>query len=324
MSWDATVLTEDQRDIVQMVTDWRSSGAPVTADDEAQAAIEGAVELGVWSIGMPERWDGGGAELDLRLAALAALAGHAASVAWACAQAHAAVEVLSAASGTDGLITDIASGGQRVAVVDLASPATRLSFDGTTASGMVARIDAAGADPVVVVLDGADAAWLLETETVELGPTLRRTGLAGAGTATATVNGPAVRIDGVDGDGVRARLRLAAAAIAAGLSLDAAEAAGAYAASRVQFGAPLVALPTVRRSVEHQHHQAVESVAAVLRGGQPDTAGAAGVLADNLTRAIDVGAAAVQVHGGYGYIEEYGIARLMRDAVSLRAAAGVI
>jgi alkylation response protein AidB-like acyl-CoA dehydrogenase len=28
----------------------------------------------------------------------------------------------------------------------------------------------------------------------------------------------------------------------------------------------------------------------------------------------------VQIHGGYGYLAEYGVERLVRDAISLRAA----
>ena len=34
-------------------------------------------------------------------------------------------------------------------------------------------------------------------------------------------------------------------------------------------------------------------------------------------------AAALQSHGGYGYLTEYPVERMLRDAVSLRAACGV-
>jgi alkylation response protein AidB-like acyl-CoA dehydrogenase len=40
-----------------------------------------------------------------------------------------------------------------------------------------------------------------------------------------------------------------------------------------------------------------------------------------LDRAVGVTLDAVQLHGGYGYLREYGVEGLARDAVSLRAAA---
>ncbi|MET0885541.1 MAG: acyl-CoA dehydrogenase family protein, partial [Mycetocola sp.] len=54
-----------------------------------------------------------------------------------------------------------------------------------------------------------------------------------------------------------------------------------------------------------------------------DTAGprqSAGVLMHACDAAIDVASAALQVHGGYGYLKEYSPERLLRDAVSLRGA----
>jgi alkylation response protein AidB-like acyl-CoA dehydrogenase len=36
-----------------------------------------------------------------------------------------------------------------------------------------------------------------------------------------------------------------------------------------------------------------------------------------------VAAKALQVHGGYGYTQDFAVERLLRDAISLRAATGV-
>ncbi|MFJ6651416.1 acyl-CoA dehydrogenase family protein [Microbacterium sp. NPDC091313] len=327
MTWDRVILTEDQRDVRDMVLEWRESLEPIDSDDDAsatEAAREGMVELGVWSIGVSEAAGGSGADLDLRLVALAAVAGRSAALAWASAQAHAAAEVLAGVAEADELVAAIVGGTQPVAVVDIASTASRLSIADGRATGTIARVDAAGTAPAIVVLDGADTAWLLEPSAVRMQRTHRRTGLAGARTAPVEVDGAAIRISDVDVAGVLSRLRLAGAAIAAGLAVDAAGLAAGYASSRVQFGGPLTALPTVRRSLDQQRRFAAASLSSAVNDDGVSLDRSTATLAECLARAIEVGSAAVQSHGGYGYIEEYGVARLLRDAVSLRAATSVI
>jgi alkylation response protein AidB-like acyl-CoA dehydrogenase len=129
-------------------------------------------------------------------------------------------------------------------------------------------------------------------------------------------------IDGADLASARVRLRLGAAAVAAGIAGAAADAAAEYAAGRVQFGAPLTALPTVRHSLLAQASAVTTMLAAVVAA--PDDPGAAAaVQRAACDGAIDVCAAALQSHGGYGYLVEYGAERRLRDAVSLRAATDV-
>jgi alkylation response protein AidB-like acyl-CoA dehydrogenase len=122
--------------------------------------------------------------------------------------------------------------------------------------------------------------------------------------------------------GIRAGLHLGGAAVAAGLAVFAAEAAAAYSGERVQFGGPLTNLPTVRRSLAEQQVAAAASLDAAIMLYVPDPDRAAGILRDNCERAISVTSDALLAHGGYGYLQEYDVERMVRDAVSLRAATG--
>lgn len=326
MIWRDVSLTEDQSDVRDMVLEWRESLEPINTDedvDAVEAARHGMVELGVWSIGMSESVGGGGADLDLQLVALAAVAGHSAALAWAAAQAHAAVDLLASESDMKELLERIVGGEQPVGVVNLSSTACHITIADGKASGKVVRVDAAGPSPALVIFDD-DATWLVEPSQVRTVEAHRRTGFAGAGTASFFVDGVARRIAGGDVNVARARLLLAGAAIAAGIALDASELASGYAATRMQFGGPLTALPTVRNSLEIQRRLALESLSIALGDDGSSYERATGTLIENLGRAMEVASAALQTHGGYGYIEEYGVARLVRDAVSLRAATSVI
>jgi alkylation response protein AidB-like acyl-CoA dehydrogenase len=100
-----------------------------------------------------------------------------------------------------------------------------------------------------------------------------------------------------------------------------AQAALAYSSSRVQFGAPLTELPTVRGSLSRQAGAARSLLTTVVAQGLDDPTAAAATLDRVCDETVDVAAAAVQAHGGYGYMAEYAVEGLLRDAVSLRAAA---
>ncbi|WP_159033534.1 acyl-CoA dehydrogenase family protein [Streptomyces malaysiensis] len=96
-------------------------------------------------------------------------------------------------------------------------------------------------------------------------------------------------------------MRLGAAAVAAGTASGAVAEAATYAAGRHQFGGPITALPTVRASLFDQTARA----AAVLAADTRDTFVAAAALTCAYDAAVDVPAAAPQVHGGYGHLKEY-------------------
>lgn len=330
MTWLGAELSVDQRDIVQLV----EAAALHMGDDESSSPHDADLsewvtkqrsalgEQGIWSLGIDEAAGGGGAPLDLRLTALMALGGRSAALAWACAQAHAAVEVLGADERLGDLVESIVAAEAPVCVVDLESEHVRLVEQDERIHGLVERMDPAGASPHVVVLTGDDSAWLLRPDHLSSVRRQRCTGLRAAMTLAASVGDARapepVRMRGVDVVGVRSRLRLAGAAIAAGLAMAAAEQAVAYSHNRVQFGSPLTELPTVRAALFDQMAQAGGALAVLATPQDPVWAAAA--LQRNCESAINVCAAAVQSLGGYGYLAEYGVERLLRDAISLRAA----
>lgn len=324
MTWPGAPLSQDQANIVSLVDAIvREHGAAPEDDYPAEVAKARQVlaDAGLWSLGAAEEAGGGGASLPLRLAFLASVGRHWAALAWASAQAHAAIEILGGDPAWGELAGRLSDGSAVACVVDWDSARVSLTSAGGRISGTLSRLDPAGTAPHVVVLTGDATAWVLPPESLVFGPVLRRAGMAGARTAAADVaaEAPAV-VTAVPVAEVRARLQLAGAAIAAGLAAEAAERSLGYARSRVQFGAPLTALATVRQALLRQAMDAAAALTVLHSADLPAPVHAAAILADNCERAISATAAAVHVHGGYGYLAEYGVERLVRDAVSLRAA----
>lgn len=310
--WWGPPLDADQRAVLDLVDDLTAERLHRVGDeqpDDVDRARETLAAQGLWALGVEAERGGGGADLRTTLVALARLAGTWPALAWASVQAHAAAVVTPTRDGLDRI-----HGGAPVAVapVDVGGPGDRLAV-------ALDRIDPAGRDPRVVLLSG-DTAVAVPPGDVAFGPPVRRTGLDGALTVgcevdvaptdDVVVRGPAVAR-------ARAFLDVGAVALAAGIAESAAQAAHTYSGIREQFGAPLTALPTVRASLSEQE-TAVRGLLTTAVAGATGAPGAA--VAPAFEAAIDVAAAAVQSHGGYGYMAEYGVEGLLRDAVSLRAA----
>ncbi|TNC29749.1 acyl-CoA dehydrogenase [Amycolatopsis alkalitolerans] len=276
-------------------------------------------ELGVWTLGAT--MDGDPAGDELAAIAFARLGRSWAALAWASVQAHAAVDVV----GDSELSAAIRAGDSAVAVLDQSSAVVHMTARDGWLSGRIDRLDPAGERPHVILL-GEGSARVIPAEALRFEP-LRRTGLDGALTVSAETTEAVREADvtraGVDTTAARIRLRLGAAAIAAGIADAAAEAALSYSAQREQFGAPLTALPTVRDALFLSSGAATTALRQVLRPRDCSAWQAAAVLDSLCEQAIDTCALAVQSHGGYGYLAEYPVERLLRDAVSLRAAADV-
>ena len=324
MTWLDVPLTQDQIDVIVLVNALVGKHGPAPGDErpvDVAKARRALADAGLWALGAAEEVGGGGAPLQLRLTALAALGAHWAALAWASAQAHAAVEILGGHAAWGELLQRITSGGAAACVVDLDSARVDLGVMDGRILGTIARLDPAGVAPHVLVLVDDSTVWVLPPDSLRTGPALRRAGMAGACTSVANVTAARPSIVGhARVAEIRARLQLGGAAIAAGISIEAAEQSLEYARSRIQFGAALTALPTVRQSLFGQAGQAADSLAVLLSPDPPSPVHAAAALAENCARAVSVAAAAVQSHGGYGYLAEYGVERLLRDAVSLRAA----
>ena len=137
---------------------------------------------------------------------------------------------------------------------------------------------------------------------------------------------PASNMLGVQGEGFRTFLkildggRISIAAMAVGLAQAALDAAVPYAQTRKQFGKPIgsfqgVAFMIADMATEIEAARALVWKAAWLKDQGRDFALAAAeaklFASEVSSRATN---AAIQVHGGYGYVTDYPVERFMRDA----------
>lgn len=319
MSRNAPALTSDQADLVAMLDAVMSDHGVELSDErprEVAALRRQLADLGVWTLGVAENHGGGGADDLLAATVFARLGRRWPALGWAAVQAHAAADVLGAHEQWRSLLDEIHTGAVAVAVMDEASAAVQLA----PPAGRIDRVDAAGKQPYVVLLDGDRDVRVLPPESLTYRP-LRRIGLGGALTVSVEVGDlDAAMHDEAHIDAARVRLRMGAAAVAAGLADAAAEQAAHYSANRRQFGTELSALPTVRDSLFASSASAVSALRQVLRGDSTTPWQSAAVLDTACHAAIDACARAVQSHGGYGYLAEYPVERMLRDALALRAA----
>src|SRR3954454_10955014 len=137
---------------------------------------------------------------------------------------------------------------------------------------------------------------------------------------------PAANLLGEEGHGFRTFLkvldggRISIAAMALGIAQGAYEAAAAYSKERQQFGRPIgtfqgVAFMIADMATEIEAARALVYRAAWLKdqGRDYTVAGAqAKLVASEVSSRVTN--AAIQVHGGYGYVEEYKVERFLRDA----------
>ena len=176
------------------------------------------------------------------------------------------------------------------------------------------------------------SAFIVETETPGFAaPRIEhKMGIRGSPTAELTfddVRVPSANLIGGEGEGFRIamatldRSRLGIAAQAVGIAQGALDAAVAYAADRKQFGERVADFQGIQwmladmASQTEAARQLTYAAAARVDANAPDlpywTSSAKLVAGDTAMR---VTTDAVQVLGGYGYITEYPVERMMRDA----------
>jgi len=327
--WTGPPADADQQAVLHLVDDLTTNRFARVGDDEPDVIDEARLVLaehGLWTLGASESGGGGGADLPTTLLALARLGGTWPALAWASVQAHAAALVL---EGLHAWVEQLAAihAGAPVAVVQVQPEDLDVNLEEGRVAGAVARIDPAGRRPHLVLLTGPRTAVVLTPDEVEFGAPVRRTGLDGALTVgvrlAARFTDEAV-VQGSQVVAARTMMSVGGAAVAAGIAGAAADAALAYSAGRVQFGAPLTALVAVRASLLAQVGAARAASGASLTTSLAQPMEAAAALSAACDLAIDVAASSLQSHGGYGYMSEYVIEGLLRDAVSLRAASGAL
>jgi alkylation response protein AidB-like acyl-CoA dehydrogenase len=163
----------------------------------------------------------------------------------------------------------------------------------------------------------------------EAHPIKGKLGLRAQDTGELTLDGvrvPAPNVLGEVGGGLRVALsaldngRISLAAGCVGIGQGCLEACIAYAKDRQQFGRPIASFQLVQELLAEI---AVETEAARLLTWRAALAADAGVrhtLESSIAKyyaseaAVRAANAAVQIHGGYGYIDEYPVGKYLRDA----------
>ncbi|MQA11450.1 MAG: acyl-CoA dehydrogenase [Pseudonocardiaceae bacterium] len=324
-------LDDEQRDLIAVLDQFRAEHL-AAGPGEVSAARDQLVQWGLWVIGAPTVVGGGGADPRTTLLAVHRLAGAFPALALACVHAHAASLVL-AAHQRWRVRGERACTGVPVAVVDGRGADLCWDPERELLRGVIDRVDAGEDEPLLVVLEPPqhDGLVVLASSPGEalFGPPQRQTGLLGAHTRSVRLTGEYIVDSEPDMPTVAARavFRLGCAAIACGIAESALERATDYARQRVQFDTPLIEMSAVRSQLADAELRvrrcthALFGLAAEADVLEPARAGdVAGTLRSATSDAIEVATAAVQVHGGYGYLTEYRVEGLLRDAVSLRAA----
>lgn len=113
---------------------------------------------------------------------------------------------------------------------------------------------------------------------------------------------------------------LGVAAVGVGVAARAYELTTSYAATRSAFGRALAEFPVLADTMERMARDLALARACLARAVGADDRSVAALAADTAARAaVRAAYSAIQLHGGYGYMAEYGVERLARDAISLRA-----
>lgn len=194
-------------------------------------------------------------------------------------------------------------------------------------------VGALGADALIVVTRGPDDEPLTlllapDSHGVTVEPAAARTGLRGAGLARVRFKSAGAqaqaRIGGRESALAGARhAALAVAAAAAGVAEAAVEQARIYLRQRHQFGQALADFAGLRAMIGQMAAQRDAAWALTELAARTQQAAMAHRAAAVATQtATDIALDALQLHGGYGYTQDFAIERCLRDAVSLRARAG--
>ncbi len=175
------------------------------------------------------------------------------------------------------------------------------------------------------------------TPGLSAGPPERKMGLTGSPTTTIVLHDarvPAERLIGAEGEGFRIALaaldsgRLGIAACAVGLAQAALDAALDWAGERQQFGRPVgqhqgLSFLLADLATQVAAARALYLDAARLRdAGQPFGTRAAMAKLFATDTAMRVTTEAIQVLGGYGYVEDYPVERYFREAKMLQIVEG--
>nr|WP_093117212.1 acyl-CoA dehydrogenase family protein [Thermoleophilum album] len=316
-------------------------------------------ELGLMGIPYPEEWGGGGADTLSYALVIEELARVDASLAITVA-AHTSlgtypIYAYGSREQKERWLPDLCSG-RRLAAFGLTEPeagsdagntrtTARLENGEWVIDGSKQFITNAGTDITALVTitarTGPDEISNIivpnGTPGYEIGPPYRKMGWNASDTRPLSFDGarvPADHLLGPRGAGFKQFLaaldggRISVSAMAVGLAQGAFDEALAYARQRQAFGKPISKFQAIQMkladlSAEIEAARLLTYKAAVLKDqGKPFTLCAAQAKLKSGRLAVRACEEAVQIHGGYGYIEEYPVCRFYRDAKILTIGEG--
>jgi acyl-CoA dehydrogenase len=176
---------------------------------------------------------------------------------------------------------------------------------------------------------GISAFLVPRDDTVVIDKKEDKMGQRASNTATVTFNEteiPAGHLLGEENKGFKVammtldRTRPGVAAMATGIARAAMEFAVEYSKERVQFGVPIAMHQAIQFMIAdmatkvHMSRLATWNSASLLDNGSRNTLESSHAKRFAADSAMEVATDAVQVYGGYGFIKEYPVEKLMRDA----------
>ncbi|MGH3320091.1 MAG: acyl-CoA dehydrogenase family protein [Streptosporangiaceae bacterium] len=325
-------LEDDLADLADAVRTFSADRLtePAARAEESDTLREELVQAlggqGLWTLGVPERHGGGGADLLALSVAMQGIATVAPVAAAAVATAHAAYLAVAEASA-------VAAGGLPV-LIDTTDPLTSVRVTrcaaGWSVDGTASRVEGAGAAALFVVVDPEAGALLVEPSACTIGRPMRRCGLRGLPPHPVTFHDARFDVGAsapAEATRARATLLTLLGATACGIAESAWAAARDYAGSRAQFGRRLREFPALACRLDEMAEQTRGRLLiltdaareAARQAGHASRTDPARVAARCARTAVEVADAAIQLHGGYGYLAEYPVERGLRDAVTVRA-----
>ena len=290
------------------------------------AWIEELSELGLLAMRVPEADGGAGLTTLAAMAVLEELAQFSAATAFTVAVhnvlglGHA--DAQAAAPVEEGVLLGFADGGSTLTAVG--------SGDAWTLQGTVELAfgaTGAGAWVVTATVEGAHQAFLVRRSDAVRSSRARTLGLRAADIGTLRVEGAtATRLDSKHAR-VAADWTAALGFLAAGIGRAALAEGTAYAKDRQQFGKPIAAFQAIQWKLADLA-TALDAAELMLGvAANRDDEGRTAAIARATLAAVEPVTQGcsnmLQVHGGYGYTEEYAIERLYRDARAVALYAGV-
>ncbi len=223
---------------------------------------------------------------------------------------------------------------------DAAALATRAERDGEgwvlTGSKVFITLGSWASTAIVFARTGGEgpkgiSAFLVPTASAgfEARPMKGKLGLRAQDTAELSLDGvrvPASALLGAEGEGFKVAMsaldngRISLAAGCVGIAQGCLDASTAYAREREAFKKPIAAFQLVQQLLAEMHVETEAArlltwkAAALADAGRPYTVDAAVAKWYASEAAVRAANAAVQVLGGYGYVDEYPVAKYLRDA----------